>query len=47
MADEKNKKGFAIMICNIVIMIANYLINMFSQSSDKVAMAISKIVGAA
>lgn len=43
MSEKKNKSGIIVMICNIVIMIANYVIQLFSSNSDTVAMIAEKV----
>ena len=43
MAQKNNKNGIIVMICNIVIMIANYIMNLAS-SNDTVAMIADKAI---
>lgn len=40
---NKNKSGIIIMVCNIVVMIANYVIQLMSSNSDTVASIVSKV----
>lgn len=42
---DKNKKGIIIMICNVVIMIANYVINLFTQETEKAVSFIGGLLG--
>lgn len=45
MANDKKKvnKGVIVMICNIVIMIANYISNLLQSQSDTVARVAEKV----
>lgn len=47
MSDNKNKiskSGLIVMVCNIVIMIANYVINLVQANSNEIALVFNSIV---
>lgn len=47
MNDNKNKiskNGVIVMVCNIVIMIANYVINLVQSNSNEIALVLNSIV---
>lgn len=43
MGDKKKNSGVIVMVCNILIMIANYVIQLVSNNSDTVARVISNV----
>lgn len=41
---KTDKKGIIIMVCNIVVMIANYVVTLVQNSNETVANVISSVV---
>lgn len=47
MSDNKNKiskTGLVVMVCNIVIMISNYIINLVQSNSNEIALIVNSVV---
>ena len=41
--NKKNKSGIIVMVCNIAIMIANYIIHLVSNDSETIVSFISNV----